>query len=313
MIDVFVTIFPVFFLMAIGFLAGKSNFIDVSVSNGLNAYAMKLGAPTLLFLGMYRLDLATALNSSMLISFYTGALMCFVLAIFLSRKIWKRRPGEAVAVGFSSYFSNTLLLGLPIATLSFGPNAEKFVFGIISLHASILYTVGMFTMEFSRRDGTSFLQTVKSALHSVFSNALMIGIVLGIVSNLLQIEVPGLMLSSLKMIGATTIPIALVGIGLSFNQYKVSSEIAETLLVSFLALCVHPAIAYLVARYGFGLTGLPLQVMIVLSAMPPGVNIYFFANIYNRAVSLSASVLIVANLFALLTIPVWITLAHTFD
>ena len=84
-------------------------------------------------------------------------------------------------------------------------------------------------------------------------------------------------------------------------------------MVSALALCLHPAVAFLVAHYGFGLTGLPLQVAIVLAAMPPGVNIYFFANIYNRAVSLSASVLIVANLLGLLTIPMWITLAHTFD
>ena len=313
MIGVFVTIFPVFFLMAIGYAAGRLNYIGVSVSNALNTYALRLGAPTLLFFGMYRLDLASALNIPMLVGFYCGAFACFVIAITLSRKIWNRRPGEAVSVGFSSYFSNTLLLGLPIATLSFGDGAENFVFGIIALHATILYVVGMFTMEFSRQDGISFVDTVKAALSSVFSNALMFGILLGIAANLTQFELPQIIITPLKMIGATTIPVALVSIGLSFNQYKISDEISETLMVSVLALCLHPTVTFLVAHLGFGLTGLPLQVAIVLASMPPGVNIYFFANIYNRAVSLSASVLIVANLLGLLTIPIWITLAHTLD
>ena len=188
MFDVFITIFPVFFLMAIGFVVGRFNYIDVSVASALNAYGLRLGAPTLLFLGMYRLDLASALNAPMLVGFYAGAFACFIVAVTLARRVWKRRPGEAIAVGFSSYFSNTLLLGLPIVTLSFGDSAEIYVFGVISLHATILYVVGMFAMEFSRQDGASFSKTVTAALHSIFSNALMFGILLGIAANLTQIE-----------------------------------------------------------------------------------------------------------------------------
>ena len=295
-------------MLGTGFLVGNLNYLPSEVADSLNAYVVKLAVPVLLFMAMYQLEFKSAFNFQMLVSFYTGAVAAFVAGIILSRLIWKRRPGEAVAAGFCAVFSNTVLIGLPVSQLAFGEAILTPIFGIIAFHASFLYTLGMFTMEFSRRDGRGLWDTVKAASQSVLANPLMAGILMGMLVNLTGIKLFPQLEQALDMIRLTAIPAALVGIGIALNRYKISSEIPESLMVLALALAVHPAIAFVLAHHVFALDGMLVQAAVVLAAMPPGMNVYIFAAMYHRAESLSASVLIIGNILAVFTIPLWLVL-----
>ncbi|MEM9278096.1 MAG: AEC family transporter [Pseudomonadota bacterium] len=306
MLSVFITILPVFLILGAGYVIGRSGYLPDNVADGLNAYALKVGVPVLLFMAMYTLDFSKAFHLEMLISFYAGAFFCFYAGIVLSRMFWGRRPGESVAVGFCAVFSNTLLIGFPIAQLVFGETILAPVFGIIALHASILYTVGMTTMEFARQDGRGVFDTLKAAFSSVIANPLMLGIVAGLICNLIGVNLFEPVERALDMIRLTAIPVSLVGIGIALNRYSISSEFTETLMVCVLALGVHPAIALALSHYVFGLDPLFVQAAVVLAAMPPGMNVYIFASLYNRALNLSASVLVIGNLIAVFSIPLWL-------
>jgi len=308
LLDVFTTIMPVFFILGVGWLSGHFSYLKLETGDALNAYALRFGVPVLLFLAMYRLEFAKAFDVRMLVSFYAGAFTCFILGIVLSRIFFKRRPGESVAVGFCAVFSNTVLLGVAISELAFGGAVMPPVFGIIAFHASLLYTVGMTTMEFARQGGRPLGQTLKAALRSVMANPLMIGILTGIAFNLAGPTLPGPLEQSLNMIGVTAIPVSLIGIGIALNRYKIGPQLAEALMVSSLALVLHPSIAFVLTYYVFDLPVLFVQAAVVLAAMPPGMNVYIFANMYDRAVDLSATVLIIANILSVFTISAWLLL-----
>lgn len=306
MFSVFVTILPVFLILGAGYLLAWIKYLPDKAADALNTYALKLGVPILLFIAMYRLDFSRAFDWRMLLSFYGGAVFAFYAGMFLSRLIWKRRPGESVAVGFCAVFSNTLLIGFPIAQLVFGDAILAPVFGIVALHASLLYTLGMTTMEFARQDGRGFMQTAKAAFLAITANPLMVGILAGLAFNFLQIPIAAPLEQALDMISVTAIPVSLVGIGIALNRYSISAEWKETVMVCALALFVHPSITFILAYWVFNLDLLWVQAAVILAAMPPGMNIYIFATIYQRATSLSASVLVIGNVIAVFTIPVWI-------
>ncbi|MEM7215916.1 MAG: AEC family transporter [Pseudomonadota bacterium] len=308
MLSVFITILPVFLILGSGYLIGRFKYLPDSVADGLNAYALKAGVPVLLFMAMYKLDFSKAFHLEMLASFYAGAFVCFYAGIVLSRLFWKRRPGASVAVGFCAVFSNTLLIGFPIAHLVFGEVILAPVFGIIALHASVLYTVGMTTMEFARQDGRGVVDTLRASFSSVIANPLMLGIVAGLIFNLVGIDLFEPVERALDMVRLTAIPVSLVGIGIALNRYSISSEFTETLMVCALALFVHPAVAFVLAHHVFGLDPLFVQAAVVLAAMPPGMNVYIFASLYDRALNLSASVLVIGNILAVITIPLWLLL-----
>ncbi len=306
MLSVFLTVLPVFLILLTGYLVGRFRYLPDNMADALNVYALRIGVPCLLFMAMYQLDFSKAFQIPMLISFYTGAVTCFTLGIILSRVFWGRRPGEAVAVGFCAVFSNSVLIGVPIAQLAFGDAVMTPVFGIIAFHASSLYALGMTTMEFARQDGRGIGETLKASFSSVIVNPLMIAILVGVAFNLSGLKLFGALEQSIDMIRMTAIPVSLVGIGIVLNRYRISSEFTETMLVSVLALGLHPLIAYILSYHVFGLDLLFVKAAVIIAAMPPGMNVYIFANMYNRAVGLSASVLVIANILSVFTITGWL-------
>jgi len=306
LLSVFLTVLPVFLILITGYLVGRIGYLPDNIADALNAYALKIAVPCLLFLAMYNLDFAQAFQVPMLVSFYTGAVACFVLGIVLSRLFWGRRPGEAVAVGFCAVFSNSVLIGIPIAQLAFGDEVLTPIFGILAFHASSLYVLGMTTMEFARQDGRGAGETLRAAGRSIIANPLMIGILVGIAFNLTGFDLFVPIDKAISMVSATAIPVALIGIGIVLNRYKISSELSEAVMVSILALGVHPFVAFVLSHHVFGLEILFVKAAVIIASMPPGMNIYIFANMYNRAVGLSASVLVIANILSVFTITGWL-------
>ena len=90
------------------------------------------------------------------------------------------------------------------------------------------------------------------------------------------------------------------------NRYRIKESLGESLTISALALLVHPVIVFVLARWVFDLPLLYVQAAVVLAAMPPGMNVYIFANLYNRAVGLSASVIVIANILSVLSVSAWL-------
>ncbi|MEM9574319.1 MAG: AEC family transporter, partial [Pseudomonadota bacterium] len=243
MLFIFIAILPVFILIAVGYGSVKFNYVPQSLGDALNAFAVKIAVPALLFRAMVNLDFETALNLQALISFYTGAFSCFVLGIIIARKFFARTPGEAVAVGFAATFSNSVLLGLPMVERYFGEETLTPAFGIIAFHASSIYIVGMMTMELMRRDGQPMSATLKKAGKSIIANPLMLGILSGITVNLLEFELFEPFMAAVGMLAAAGIPAALVGIGASMTKYQMGGSLPESLMVSFLSMIVHTLIA----------------------------------------------------------------------
>jgi predicted permease len=306
--SILLTILPVFLILGTGYLAVKTGYLNAELSNHLNTFAVKLAVPVLLFRAMTKLDFSSAFHFPMLFAFYFGGIASFAIAIILARTVWQRRPGEAVAVGFCALFSNTVLLGIPIMQRSFGDAFMPPVFGIITFHAGLMYAIGMIAMELARADGRSLGETITIAAKSILANSLMIGVIVGILVNLSGFPLPGPVAASVDMIAAAAIPAALIGIGAALTRYELTADLSEALMVSFMALVVHPAIALFIAFYLFAL---PMQLVIpavVVAAMPPGMNVYIFAVMYDRAVSLSASAIVIATSLSIFTISGWIWL-----
>jgi len=306
MLETFNNILPVFIIVAIGYGAVKVGYLKPDIATSLNAVAVRIAVPILLFRSMYNLDFKLAFNGPLLASFYFGAIASFALSGLVARYFFNRKPGEAVAVGFCAMFSNTVLLGIPIVERILGIEAMPLVFGIIAFHAPTLYAVGMITMEFARRDGRSFVQTILTSTRAIFANPLMIGILSGVIFNILSIPLPLALVASIDMIAGAAIPLALIGVGAAITGYQLNSRKSETVTVSLITLLFHPALVFVIAYYLFALPTLYVQIAVVLAAMPPGLNIYIFAVMYNRAVSLSASTIIAATLCSIFTISGWV-------
>lgn len=308
MLAVLGVVAPVFLVVGAGFSAARWNGFARGWVDGLMAFTVRYAAPTLLFSGMYRLDLSQAFDPGLLGSFYAGSLGAFVVGILLARLAWRRRPGEAVAIGFCAMFSNTLLLGLPVMTLAYGEGALPPVFSILAIHAPLHYAVGIVTMELSRRDGVGAAETLSRASRAILSNALTIGIASGLALNAVGLRLPGFAETAVDMIARAALPVALFGLGGAMTRYALRADLGEAAMASTLSIVVHPLVAYLLGTHVFALSEPLLRAAVVTSAMPTGMNGYVFAAMYDRAVGAAASTVLLSTALSVATITFWLWL-----
>lgn len=306
MLAIITVIAPIFALMAFGYGAVRFRLFPAEGIKSLIAFVNNFATPCLLFHSLLNSDLVSAFNLGIIAPFYIGALICFVLGIVIAVKIFGNTPGVGVSVGFSGTFTNTVLVGLPIMTRAYGPDALPVTLSIIGLHGAILLTVGMVTMELVRRDGQSLGKTLVVAARRVLSNPLIWGIIAGMIGYFSGLQLIEPAEAFFVMMSSAVVPAALFGIGGALHEYKLSENWKQALVASLIKLIVHPALAYAlmiwvlhvpmeIARYG-----------ILLSAMPAGVNVYVFATYYNRAASVAANTILIATVASAVTISAWL-------
>jgi malonate transporter and related proteins len=306
MLAILIVIAPIFALMAFGYSAVRFRLFPAEGIKALIAFVNNFATPCLLFYSLLTSDFSSAFNIGIIAPYYIGAFVCFAAGIVIARKVFHNTPGEAVSVGFSGMFTNTVLVGLPIMQRAYGVEALPVVLSIIGLHGAILLTTGMVTIELMRRDGQSLARTLLVAGRRVGSNPLIWGIAAGMIGYFSGLTLVEPAEAFFVMMSQAVVPAALFGIGGALNEFKLSENWKQALIASAIKLIVHPAIAYVlmiwvlhvpmeIARYG-----------ILLSAMPAGINVYVFATYYNRGVSVAANTILIATVSSAVTISAWL-------
>jgi len=272
----------------------------------LMVFAQRFVIPCLLFLAIARIDLGRVFDWRILASFYAGTVSCFILGILAARLFFKRTTPEAIAVGFSATFANTVLLGVPIVERAFGDSALEATFVIVAFHAPVCYTLGIAAMETVLNTGKTRLQNAGNIAHSVFSNPLMIGILAGAFVNLTGLPLPELIAEPMDILARCALGVAVFSLGGILTKYRLNDRILEIALVTGLRLIWHPLLAYFLAHHVFALPIEYVRGIVVTAAMAPGVNSYVYANIYDRGKGTAASSILVGTALSVLTVFAWL-------
>jgi len=305
--NIFDIVAPVFLVIGAGYLTVRVNLFADSMVDGLMRFAIQFAVPCLLFRATSTMDLDAAYDWRLMSGFYIGSTVSFTVATLLTWRLFGRRPGEAVAVGFGALFSNLVLLGLPISERAWGIGSEAMAtaYAIVSVHAPFCYLLGITSMELLRADGRSLPETARVVLRAMFRNSLMIGIGLGFTVNLSGLTLPGALESAVDIVARSALPIALFGLGGTLTRYALKDSLGEAATISTLSLLLHPGIALLVCR----LLGAPdhlTDAAVLMAAMAPGVNSYLFASMYNRGQGAAASTVLLGTGVSILSVSAWL-------
>ena len=300
-------ILPVFLVIGFGYVAVWRKLFPVSGIDGVMRFTQSFAIPCLLFQAIARLDLKASFDPGLLGSFYTGATVCFCLGILGARYLFKRDWEDCVAIGFCCLFSNSVLLGLPITERAYGPDALTGNFAITAFHSPFCYGLGISVMEIVRNRGQSPLVMLRATARAMFRNALVLAIGLGFAVNLSGLPVPQVLDDALSLIVRAALPAALFALGGVLYQYRPEGDGRTIAMVCTIALIVHPAIFWGMAKA----TSVPPDFFrsgVLTAAMAPGFNAYIFANLYGRAKRVAASSVLIATGASILTVWVWLML-----
>jgi predicted permease len=136
----------------------------------------------------------------------------------------------------------------------------------------------------------------------ILKNPMIVGSALGLLVAGTGWQIPSLLLEPIHLIGGAAIPAMLMAFGMSLNGSKPLQAAAgrrtDALLASGFKLFVHPAIAYLFARFALGLDGPALFAVVVTSALPTAQNVFVAASRYKAGLTVAKDTVLITTIVA---------------
>ena len=299
-------VFPIFMIVGAGYSAVKIGLLTSSEINGLLKFAQTIAIPIFLFLSMLSLDISTIFDWRLLLSFFSGAIFCFILGVTGARLFFKCSISDATAIGFCILFSNAVLLGLPVTELAYGKSALGPNLVVISVNAPICYLIGISVMEIFGGKRKALKNTIINILKTITTNNITMSLIIGLAFNFFGVQLVTPIYTSLNLISMGAIPIALFGLGGIIVQYSLSQNMNKVMLISILSLLLHPIITFGIGKFGFNLSREILQSIVLTAAMGPGINAFIFASIYKREMDVAAASILVCTPLSIIATSMWI-------
>ena len=302
-------IIPVFLIIGFGYCAVWTKLFSKETIDGLMKFTQNFAIPVLLFDAIAKIDLFNVFDLSLFVSFYLGATAGFLIGFLGSRYMFGRPIEDSVAIGFCCLFSNTVMLGLPITERAYGTDALQYNFAIVSIHAPFCYFLGITVMELVKSSEKSIKKNIFVILKAMFSNALVVGIVLGFIVNILGLSIGETIQGSIDMITAVALPAALFGMGGILYQYRPAGDVGPILMVCAISLIIHPLIVWLTGSK-FNLNDAQMKSAVITAAMAPGINTYVFANMYGRARRVASTGVLLSTTLSIGTVWFWLNILN---
>lgn len=300
---VFVSLAPVFLLIAAGFVAGRREWIRADAVKDLSNLVFLLLIPALLFRTMSNVHVEQ-LDLRPLAAYFLAALA--LLGVSMALRGFNCR---SVVLGLAGVFSNMVMIGITLIGLAYGQQGLVTLLTLVSVHALILLTVGSIVLELAaaraaRQSGGEAPHLLATAW-SAFKGSLIHPIPLPIMCGLLFAQtgwaLPGVVDKPLQLLGNAFGPLSLVLVGVSLARTPMAGHWRPALVVTLSKNLVLPLLVGLSA-WAFGITGLQLAVMVVAAGLPIGANVFLFAQRYNVVQDLTTASMGVSTVVSLFTL-----------
>jgi len=308
---VVVSLLPVVLLIATGFIAGKLEWIRASATKDLSNLVFLLLTPALLFRTMSRVRIEQ-LDFKPVAAYFLAVIILFAGTLVVQG--FNRR---AAVLALANTFSNTVMIGIALIGLMYGPQGLVTLFTLVSVHSLVLLTSATVVLELavaheqkqgnsgdvseldsaSRHPVTTVLMAVKNALlHPV-----PLPIIAGLLFAQTGLALPEVLDKPLELLANAFGPLALVLVGVTLANTPVGRHWRQALALASVKNLLHPLLVFGLCRL-LGVSGLPMTVMVVASALPIGANVFLFSQRYKVAEELVTASVVVSTALALLSL-----------
>lgn len=212
-------------------------------------------------------------------------------------------------------FGNTVQLGIPLAAAIFGEVGLGIHITLVSLHALVLLSVTTALAELdlarararARHEGAASLAaTLRQTVRNTVVHPVVLPVLAGMLWNATGIALPAVVDEALVLLGSAVVPLCLVLIGVSLAYYGLPDAVGGAIAIAALKLLVVPAVVLITARWGFGLTGLPLGVLVAMASLPVGSNALIFAQRYRTLEAEATAAIVFSTLAFVATSSLWL-------
>lgn len=297
---------PLFSLVFVGYALMRFSGWPRAMSDSLSTFVFSVALPALLFRLMSDFSKLPPVDARLLVAFFGGCLIVFVIGRLLAWKLFALDGVSQSVFALGGIFSNNLMLGLPLAKTALGDAALPSVALVLVFNALILWTLVTVSIEWARHGSVSPAGLVKT-VRSVLTNPIVAAILGGTLFGLLGMPLPDALAAPLDMVGHAAAPLALIALGMGLAEYGVRDGWRISVTMCAVKLVVQPLVVWALARL-LGLPRMETQVVVLLSSIATGANVYLMSRQFRTLEGPVAATLVLSTGLAALTTPLTLTL-----
>ncbi|WP_415754549.1 AEC family transporter [Pseudomonas leptonychotis] len=286
---------PVFSMLFLGVALKRFGLIDTGFINTASTLVFRGTLPTLLFLGIIKADLSTALQPALLLYFVLATLGCFLLAWGWS--VLRCPEADRGIYTQGAFRGNNGIVGLALATSMYGDyglSVGAVLGGVVILSYNVLSAIIL--AMYSPQAKTD----VWSLSKSIATNPLIVGVLLAIPFAAWQIPLPAWLLTSGGYFAQMSLPLALICIGatLTLDSLRQGSGVAVS--SSLMKVFWLPLLATLGAGL-CGFRGADLGILFLYFVSPTAAASFVMAKAVGGNAQLAAAIIVITTLAAVVT------------
>jgi predicted permease len=292
---------PLFALVLVGYLIGVSGRWPVSYSEALSKFLFAVPLPALLFRLMSDLSKLPPVDARVLVAFFGGCLVVVVVARVAGLLVYGLDGVGQSVFALGGIFSNNVFLGIPLAKAALGEAAMPSIGLVLVFNSLTLWMLATVSVEWARH-GELSLKGFGNTVWSVLTNPIVASILAGAAFGLTGWTLPAFVDVPLALLAQPAIPLSLVVLGMGLAQYGVRSGWRIATGITAMKLFGQPLAVWAIA-WAVGLPPLETQAVVLLAALPVGINVYLMAREFNAIEGPVATSLLLSTLLAAVTAP----------
>ena len=299
---------PIFMMVVLGGILKYYGIIGQAFVDQASILVFKISLPILLGMSMIRTDIATVFDPATIVNASLSTFLVFIL-LTLTASIFVKNPRDKGVYVQGAFRGNLAIVGLALCVNLYGDAGiakASIVMSILSLVYNIL---SIYTLTTTLTDKKLNLF---SMIISMTKNPLIIGIVLGIMINLLHIPVHPVIMQTGDYLSQLTLPVALLCIGasLSFADMKDTKTVATIAVIA--KLIVSPIIITYIA-YLSGFSKMDLGIVFLMSSTPTAAASYIMVKAMKGNETLAANIIVMSTVASLFTVSFGLAMLKTFE
>ena len=279
-------LFPVFFVIGIGYYLGKKN-PNIN-TDFITTFAGNVGTPAMIF---YTIT-TTGVTLSVFTEYFIYALVIIggfsfvgILFLLLLKKDFISELPPLI-------LPNTGNMGIPICLFAYGTAGLGVASAIASVVILLHFTLGV------------LLAKKSFSLEILIKNMPIYGIIVSVIFLYFEWDVPGYLENTTFLLTYATIFLVLMSLGIALSRLKVVSWTHASILGA-VRVIIGPIIGFGLIKF-LNLNGFAAGVLLIQSCMPSAVLTYLVGSMYSEknVVDSVASVIVTSTIMSFLTIPI---------
>jgi len=299
--------FTIGVLIAVGWVLARVGVLTVEHRKMMSLLALYVASPALMFVTMVNADLKRVFALSVIGSYgaILGVALIYILATVL---VFRHTLAERTIGTLLSCYSNAGNLGIPVAAYALGD--ITWVVPILLIQMVVLQPVGLGILDWCKARDSGVRPSALKLVTLPIRNPLTVGVLLGLVANLVHacvpvFAIPDFVMYPVQMLGNVAVPMMLLAFGISMcldPKPAKGSETTESWFVIVIKTIVQPFIAYALTSWVLGLDTMTVRAVTVVACLPPAQNIFVFASKYDVRMVFARDTIFRATLVSVITI-----------